>query len=61
LEGGSSGSHYVESLLWKRLWTFRKIEYLNDEVSVYVVLVVQADVATMAAAVEGGTDTRPRN
>jgi hypothetical protein len=23
-EGGSSGSHYVESSLWKRLWTCRK-------------------------------------
>jgi len=26
-EGGSSGSHYVESSLWKRLWTCRKADY----------------------------------
>jgi hypothetical protein len=26
-EGGSSGSHYVESWLWKRLWTCRKTDY----------------------------------
>jgi hypothetical protein len=26
-EGGSSGSHYLESLLWKRLWTCRKTDY----------------------------------
>ena len=26
-EGGSSGSHYVESSLWKRLWTCRKTDY----------------------------------
>ena len=26
-EGGSSGSHYVESSLWKRLWTYRKTDY----------------------------------
>jgi len=25
-EGGSSGSHYVESSLWKRLWTCRKTD-----------------------------------
>jgi len=24
---GSSGSHYVESSLWKRLWTCRKTDY----------------------------------
>jgi hypothetical protein len=26
-EGGSSGSHYVETSLWKRLWTCRKTDY----------------------------------
>ena len=26
LEDGSSGSHYVESSLWKRLWTCRKTD-----------------------------------
>jgi hypothetical protein len=26
-EGGNSGSHYVESSLWKRLWTCRKTDY----------------------------------
>ena len=26
-EGGSSGSHYVESSLWKRVWTRRKTDY----------------------------------
>ena len=26
-EGGSSGSHYGESSLWKRLWTCRKTDY----------------------------------
>ena len=26
-EGGSSGSHYVDSSLWKRLWTCRKTDY----------------------------------
>ena len=26
-ERGSSGSHYVESSLWKRLWTCRKTDY----------------------------------
>jgi hypothetical protein len=26
-EGGSSGSHYVESSLWKILWTCRKTDY----------------------------------
>jgi hypothetical protein len=26
-EGGSSKSHYVESWLWKRLWTCRKTDY----------------------------------
>ena len=26
-EGGSSRSHYVESSLWKRLWTCRKTDY----------------------------------
>jgi hypothetical protein len=26
-EGGSSGSHYVGSSLWKRLWTCRKTDY----------------------------------
>jgi hypothetical protein len=26
-EGGSSGSHYVEISLWKRLWTCRKTDY----------------------------------
>jgi hypothetical protein len=25
--GGSSRSHYVESSLWKRLWTCREIDY----------------------------------
>jgi hypothetical protein len=30
-EGGSSGSHYVESSLWKRLWTFRKTDYQMNE------------------------------
>jgi hypothetical protein len=25
-EGGSSRSHYVESWLWKRLWTCRKAD-----------------------------------
>jgi hypothetical protein len=25
--GGSSGLHYVESLLWKRLWTCHKTDY----------------------------------
>jgi hypothetical protein len=29
-EGGSSGLHYVESWLWKRLWTCRKTDYLNE-------------------------------
>jgi len=28
-EGGSSGSHYVESSRWKRLWICRKTDYLN--------------------------------
>jgi len=32
-EGGSSGSHYVESSLWKRLWTCRKADYLNECIS----------------------------
>ena len=26
-EGGGSGSHYVESSLWKRLWTCHKTDY----------------------------------
>jgi hypothetical protein len=26
-EGGSSRSHYVESSLWKRIWTCRKADY----------------------------------
>ena len=26
-EGGNSRSHYVESSLWKRLWTCRKTDY----------------------------------
>jgi hypothetical protein len=26
-ESGSSGSHYVESSLWKRLWTCHKTDY----------------------------------
>jgi hypothetical protein len=26
-EGGSSRSHYVESSLWKMLWTCRKTDY----------------------------------
>ena len=26
-ERGSPGSHYVESLLWKRLWTCRQTDY----------------------------------
>jgi hypothetical protein len=26
-ERGSSGSHYVESSLWKRLWTCHKTDY----------------------------------
>jgi hypothetical protein len=26
-EGGSSISHYMESSLWKRLWTCRKTDY----------------------------------
>ena len=26
-EGGSSGSHYVESSLWKRFWTCHKTDY----------------------------------
>jgi len=26
-EGGSSESHYVQSSLWKRLWTCRKTDY----------------------------------
>jgi hypothetical protein len=25
-----SGSHYVESSLWKRFWTFLKTDYLNE-------------------------------
>ena len=29
-EGGSSGLHYVESSLWKRLWTCRKTDCLNE-------------------------------
>jgi len=29
-EGGSPGSHYVESSLWKRLWTCHKTDYLNE-------------------------------
>jgi hypothetical protein len=29
-EGESFGSHYVESSLWKRLWTCRKTDYLNE-------------------------------
>jgi hypothetical protein len=31
-EGGSSGSHYVESSLWKRLWACRKTDCLNEYV-----------------------------
>ena len=27
VEGGSSRSHYVESSIWKRLWTCRKTAY----------------------------------
>jgi hypothetical protein len=30
-EGGSSGSHYVESSLWNRLWTCRKTDYEMNE------------------------------
>jgi hypothetical protein len=30
-EGGSSGSQYVESSLWKRLWTCRKTDYEMNE------------------------------
>ena len=26
-EGGSSRSHYVEALFWRRLWTCRQTEY----------------------------------
>jgi hypothetical protein len=26
-EGGGTRSHYVESWLWKRLWTCRKTDY----------------------------------
>jgi hypothetical protein len=26
-EGGSSGSHYEDSSLWKRFWTCRKTDY----------------------------------
>jgi len=26
-DGGSSRSHYVESSLWKRLWTCRKTDW----------------------------------
>jgi hypothetical protein len=26
-EGGNSRSHYVESSLWKRLWTCRETDY----------------------------------
>jgi hypothetical protein len=26
-EGGSTRSHYVESSLWKRLWTCRETDY----------------------------------
>jgi len=29
-EGGSSGSHYMESSLWKRLWTCLKTDFLNE-------------------------------
>jgi hypothetical protein len=32
-EGGSSRSHYVESSLWKRLWTCRKTDYWMNEYS----------------------------
>jgi hypothetical protein len=35
-ELGSSGSHYVESSLWKRLWTCRKTDYYMNEMN-YVV------------------------
>jgi len=31
LVGGSSRSHYVESSLWKRLWTCRKTDYKLNE------------------------------
>jgi len=30
-EGGSSRSHYVESSLWKKLWTRRKTDYSMNE------------------------------
>jgi hypothetical protein len=29
-ERGSSGSHYIESSLWKRFWTCRKTDYFNE-------------------------------
>ena len=34
-EGGSCGSHYVESSLWKRLWTCRKTDYWMNEWIIY--------------------------
>ena len=30
-DGGSSRSHYVESSIWKRLWTCRKTDYQMNE------------------------------
>jgi hypothetical protein len=30
-EGGSSGPNYVDSSLWKRLWNYRKTDYLMNE------------------------------
>jgi len=31
-EGGRSRLHYVESSLWKRLWTCRKTDYEMNEI-----------------------------
>jgi hypothetical protein len=41
-EEGSSRSHYVESSLWKRLWTYRETDY-----SVMNELVIHAEVYTI--------------
>jgi hypothetical protein len=35
-ERDSSGSHYVENSLWKRLWTCRKTDYLKEYI--YILL-----------------------
>jgi hypothetical protein len=38
-ERGSSGSHYVESSRWKRLWTCRKTDYkMNIYIYIYIIV-----------------------